>query len=58
MFQPNQANLWHEAGLLYAQIDRIVDAIHAFENFLSKTTAEEKRYKISMLLQELRNRLN
>jgi len=58
LFQPNQTNLWHEVGLLYARNDRIVDAIHAFENFLSKTTTEEKRYKVSILLQELRTRLN
>jgi regulator of sirC expression with transglutaminase-like and TPR domain len=58
MFQPNQINLWHDVGLLYAQIDRILDAINAFEEFLSRTDSEEKRYKISILLQELRNRLN
>ena len=58
LFQPNQIDLWHEAGLLYARNDRVVDAIHAFEEFLSRTTTEEKRYKISILLQELRTRLN
>ena len=58
LFQPEQNNLWHEAGLLYARTDRIVDAIRALEKYLSGTPAEEMRYKISLLLQELRTRLN
>ena len=58
MFQPDQINLWHEAGLLYARMDRIVDAIRALEKFLSRNQPGEKSHKVSMLLQELRTRLN
>ena len=58
MFQPDQINLWHEAGLLYARMDRIVDAIRALEEFLGRTQTGKKSHKVAMLLQELRTRLN
>ena len=58
LFQPEQIYLWKEIGLLFSQIDRIVDAINAFEKFLSNSPTEEERYKVSTLLQELRSRLN
>lgn len=58
LFAPGQTGLWREAGLLHTRLDHIKDAIRALEEFLRRTGAEEKRYKTSMLLQELRARLN
>jgi regulator of sirC expression with transglutaminase-like and TPR domain len=58
MFAPGQTGLWREAGLLYARLDRIKDAIRSLEEFQRRTGAEDRRYKTSMLLQELRVRLN
>jgi regulator of sirC expression with transglutaminase-like and TPR domain len=58
MFAPAQTSLWREAGLLHAKLDRIKDAIRALEEFQRRTGAEDRRYKTSMLLQELRARLN
>ena len=57
-FAPGQTALWREAGLLYTRLDRIKDAIQSLEEFMRRTGAEKKRYKTSMLLQELRTRLN
>jgi len=58
LFEPGQTALWREAGLLYTRLDRIKDAIQSLEEFMRRTGAEKKRYKTSMLLQELRTRLN
>ena len=58
LFAPGQTALWREAGLLYTRLDRIKDAIQSLEEFMRRTGAEKKRYKTSMLLQELRTRLN
>ena len=58
LFQPGQVDLWYEAGLLYARMDRILDAIWAIEEFARQTKNGKESYKISVLLQELRARLN
>ncbi|NQV84920.1 MAG: tetratricopeptide repeat protein [Rhodospirillales bacterium] len=58
LFAPNQTDLWREAGLLHARLDHINDAIRALEEHMRRTGTEDKQYKTSVLLQELRTRLN
>ena len=58
LFAPDQTGLWREAGLLHARLDCLQDAIRALEEFKRRTGTEGERYKTSMLLQELRARLN
>lgn len=58
LFAPASTHLWRECGLLYAQIDNIEQAIEALETYLRYDNGGDSRYKASMLLQELRQRLN
>lgn len=58
LFAPGRTGLWREAGMLLARLDRIEDAVRALEEYLRRTGAEDKRYKASVLLQDLRARLN
>jgi len=62
LFAPENAPLWREAGILYARLDRIPEAIAALEEFLrhaeGEPSGDTSRYKTSVLLQELRERLN
>jgi regulator of sirC expression with transglutaminase-like and TPR domain len=58
LFAPDEAGLWREAGLLYARLDRIKDAVAALEEHLRRSGGDSTRYNTSVLLQELRARLN
>ncbi len=58
LFAPGEVELWHEAGLLHARLDHVEDAVLALEEYLRRTGAENERYNTSVVLQELRTRLN
>ena len=58
LFAPDKAELWRETGFLHARLDQIKDAVRALEEYLRRCGADEARYNTSMLLQELRVRLN
>ena len=58
LFAPDKLELWRETGLLHARLDHIKDAIRALEEYLRRCGTEETRYNTSMLLLELRARLN
>ena len=58
LFAPHQADLWHEVGLLHARLDHIKDAVRALEEYLRQTGGEDVGYNASVLLQELRAKLN
>ncbi len=58
LFAPDKAGLWREAGMLYARLDRTEEAIDALEEYLRRGGSEDKRYNTSVLLQELRAKLN
>ena len=58
LIAPKNPALWHEAGILNARLDRVKEAIAALEEFLSHAGANASRYRTSILLQELRERLN
>ena len=58
LFAPAETELWREAGLLYARLDRIPAAIEALEEYLRHSGGVQARYNTSVLLQELRARLN
>lgn len=60
---PGEANLWREVGLVNARLDRIQAAVTALEEYLrlgaaDAVDADQDRYDVSVLLQELRARLN
>ncbi|HJO74328.1 MAG TPA: transglutaminase-like domain-containing protein [Rhodospirillales bacterium] len=58
LFAPGETDLWHEAGLLHARLDHLEDAVRALEEYLRQTGGEDVRYNASVLLQELRAKLN
>ncbi|MEX2451698.1 MAG: tetratricopeptide repeat protein [Rhodospirillales bacterium] len=58
LFAPLDAALWREAGHLHARLDNITAAVSALENFMRLSEGSEKRYRTSLLLQELRARLH
>ena len=58
LFAPDKPELWRETGILHARLDHIKEAVRALEQYLRRCGADEVRYNTSMLLQELRARLN
>ncbi len=58
LFAPQAAALWREAGLLYTRLDNIKAAVSALEEYMRYNTGDSTRYRTSILLQELRERLN
>jgi len=58
LIAPDVAPLWREAGLLHARLDNVRDAVAALEQYFSRTPVGTVRYRTSVLLQELRGRLN
>ncbi len=58
LFAPQEPSLWREAGILSARLDRIGEAITALEEFLRRGGSNASHYRTSILLQELRSRLN
>jgi regulator of sirC expression with transglutaminase-like and TPR domain len=57
LFAPLEAVLWREAGHLHARLDNVPAAIDALETFQRLNNGDEHRYRTSVLLQELRGRL-
>jgi regulator of sirC expression with transglutaminase-like and TPR domain len=58
LFAPGEAELWRECGLLHSRLDNVADAIVALEEYLKLSANTDVRYGTSVLLQELRLRLN
>ena len=58
LFAPREADLWRECGLLHNRLDNVADAIAALEEYLKLGPDTDVRYGTSVLLQELRQRLN
>ncbi len=58
LLSPNEAALWRESGILNARLDRVNEAVSALEIYLANADADDARYRTSILLQELRTRLN
>ena len=58
LFAPETPALWREAGVLNARLDNVKAAVVAFEEFLRRETRDASRYRVTMMLQELRARLN
>jgi len=58
LFAPGTARLWREAGLLNARLERLEAAVASLEEYMRCTPADGSRYRASVLLQELRGRLN
>ena len=58
LFAPKSTHLCWEKATLLARIDQIPEAILALEQFLMRGRGSDSLYKASMLLQELRQRLN
>lgn len=57
LFAPDMAHLWREAGLLYARLDNVKAAVAALEEYMRRNSGDASRYRTSVLLQELRARL-
>ena len=57
LLAPLEADLWREAGYLHARLDNVAAAINALEEFQRLNDGDEHRYRTSVLLQELRGRL-
>ena len=58
LFAPKATYLWQEKAVLLARSDFIPEAIKALELFLGYDHGTDSRYRASILLQELRQRLN
>ncbi|MBI4184313.1 MAG: tetratricopeptide repeat protein [Proteobacteria bacterium] len=58
MFAPEVPDLWREAGTLHARLDNLQAAIGALEQFVRRSPSDRSRYQASIMIQELRNRLN
>ena len=58
MLAPAEPALWREAGILNARLDRVAEAVAALEQYLETAGIDASRYRTSILLQELRGRLN
>ena len=58
LFAPEAAALWREAGLLHARLDNVKAAVSALEEYMRHNSGDSTRYRTSILLQELRERLS
>ena len=58
LFAPEVALLWREAGLINARLDNVKAAVAALEEFMRRDGDDTNAYRTSVLLQELRARLN
>ena len=57
LFAPHYAVLWHEAGLINAQLGNLRAAIDALEHFLEVAGDDKARHQTASLLQQLKARL-
>ena len=55
---PGRTELWREAGLLNARLGNLKAAVVALEEYLRRTDDNPREQRTSLLLQELRSRLN
>lgn len=58
LIAPEAGPLWHEAGVLNARLDNVKAAVAALEESLRREAGDRGRYRTSLLLKELRARLN
>lgn len=58
LFAPEQTDLWREAGIIDVRLGNLLSAVDRLEHYLDTATDERGRYRTTMLIQELRNRLN
>ena len=58
LIDPRAPGVWREAGLINARLDNIPAAIGALEAYLRYETKDVQLYRTSVLIQELRDRLN
>lgn len=58
LFAPETSSLWREAGVIHARLDQVQEAVGALEEFLRLDTSAESRYSATVLLQDLRARLD
>ncbi|MEQ9556005.1 MAG: transglutaminase-like domain-containing protein [Rhodospirillales bacterium] len=58
LIAPDAGHLWREAGMVNARLDRVASAVAALEEYLKRAPGEENGYEASLLLQELRAKLN
>lgn len=57
LFAPGEKALWREVGLIHARLDHVEEAVAALEEYLRHDTSDNGRYRATVLLQELRSRL-
>ncbi|PIW29696.1 MAG: hypothetical protein COW30_04515 [Rhodospirillales bacterium CG15_BIG_FIL_POST_REV_8_21_14_020_66_15] len=58
LIAPGAGHLWREAGIVNARLERIASAVEALEEYLRFGPGGENGYEASLLLQELRAKLN
>lgn len=58
LFAPSHAALWHEAGLLNAQLGNLRAAMANLQKFLALADESRERHQAAVLLQRLRGQLN
>ena len=58
LFAPNEHDLWRQLASLYVQLNDIVKAIAALEQFLKKSISKEALQYTSIQIKELRSRLS
>ena len=58
MIAPDAEHLWREAGIINARLERFASAVAALEEYLKRGPGGENGYEASLLLQELRAKLN
>ena len=58
LIAPGNAGLWREAGMIHNRLDQVKDAIMALEEYIRLDSGSESRYSTTVLLQQLRAKLN
>jgi regulator of sirC expression with transglutaminase-like and TPR domain len=58
LLAPDNGPLWRDAGMLNLHLDNIRAAVAALEAYLRRSGDDPARYRTSVLLQELRGKLN
>jgi len=58
LVDPENPRLWRESGLISARLDHVAEAVNALEEYLKRSAMDDARYDASVLLQELKQKLN
>ncbi len=58
MLDPDNANLWREAGVMQMRLGHLKHAVEAFESFVARVPDGPERRKFGKVVQELRERLH